>query len=72
MATDWHVDYQDERPDIRSNGQMTRVRDVHFTVDTEPGAGQTGTVTVEDVPGYADKARALIEAKVAEIKSLHQ
>ena len=72
MATDWHVEYQDERPDIRTNGQMMKVRDIHFIIDTDPGANQRGTVTVEDVPGYADVARRLIDAKVAEIKSLHE
>lgn len=69
MATDWHVDYQDSRPDIQSNGRLVRVVDVHFVIDTDPAAGHADVVSIAEDRYNADNVRALIEDKVARIKA---
>lgn len=69
MAADWHVTYQDSRPDVRTNGTLKRVKDVHFRIDTDPGAGHEDMVSVDEDMYTADNVRALIEDKVATIKA---
>lgn len=70
MAVDWHTVSQDTVPSVSTTGKLVQVKQIRFRVDTEPGEGHEDMVEVEDKPGYADKAAALIEAKVAEIKRM--
>lgn len=68
MATDWHVEYQDTRPDIQTNGRLVQMVDVHFVIDTDPGSGHHDMVTIPESRYNADNVRALIDDKVARIK----
>lgn len=69
MATDWHVTYQDTRPDIQPNGRLVNVKEVHFRIDTDPASGHEDFVTVTEDRYNADNVRALIEEKVGRIKA---
>ena len=71
MATDWHVTYQEERPSFRPNGSETKVVDVHYTIDTEPGQGYNGVVTVEDNNYNPQNIAGLIQTQVDLRKALH-
>lgn len=69
MAADWHVEYQDPRKEITSQGRLVNVIDVHFVIDTDPAQGHKDMVTLEESRYNADNARALIEEKVGRIKA---
>jgi hypothetical protein len=70
VAADWHVDYQDTRPDINSSGKLVNVIDVHYVIDTDPAAGHSGVVTIAKDRYTADNVRALIDEEVARVKAV--
>lgn len=69
MAVDYHVTYQDTRPDITPNGRLVQVKEVHFVIDTDPASGHEDFVTVPEDRYNADNVKALIEDKVARVKA---
>lgn len=69
MAVDYHVTYQDTRPDITANGRLVNVKEVHFVIDTDPAMGHEDFVTVPEDRYTADNVKALIEDKVARVKA---
>lgn len=69
MAVDYHVTYQDTRPDIQSNGRLVQVKEVHFVIDTDPAQGHEDFVTIPEDRYTADNVKALIDDKVARIKA---
>lgn len=69
MAADYHVTYQDTRPDITTNGRLVNVKEVHFVIDTDPAQGHEDYVTIPEDRYNADNVRALIEDKVARVKA---
>lgn len=71
MATDWHTTYQEERPSFRPNGSESKVVDVHYVIDTEPGQGYAGVVTVDDANYDPVKIAAMIQDQVDRRKLMH-
>lgn len=69
MATDYHVTYQDTRPDITQGGRFFQVKEVHFMIDTDPAQGHEDMITIPEDRYTADNVKALIEDKVARIKA---
>jgi hypothetical protein len=71
MATDWHVTYQEERPSFRPNGSEAKVVDVHYVIDTDPGQGYNGVVSIEDANYDPAKIGAMIQDQVSRRKATH-
>lgn len=71
MAVDWHTTYQEERPSFRPNGSETKVVDVHYVIDTDPGQGYNGVVTVDDSNYNPTNIAAMIQAQVDLRKQMH-
>lgn len=70
MATDYHITYQDTRPDISPNGRLVNVKEVHYQIDTDPAAGHEDFVTIPEDRYNVDNVKALIEDKVARTKAI--
>jgi hypothetical protein len=64
MAADWHVMYQNQRPEVTAQGRLVQVRDIHYRIDTGPAAGQEDTVTVPDTEYTVDNVRSQIQYAV--------
>lgn len=69
MAADWHVTSQDSRPDVNTAGRLVYVKDVHFVIDTDPGAGHEDMVSIPEDRYNAENVKALIDDKVGRIKA---
>lgn len=69
MAVDYHVSYVDTRPDIAQTGRLVNVKEIHFIIDTDPGAGHEDFVTIPEDRFNAANVKALIEDKVGHLKA---